>query len=74
MKISYDKSVDALNISLRAGVVFKTLEVAPEVMIDMDKKGNTLNIEILGASEKIGKKNFNKVMVGGKSIAIPAFV
>lgn len=74
MKISYDKSVDALNISLRSGVVSKTLEVAPEVMIDMDKKGNTLNIEILGASEKIGKKNFNKVTIGGKSIAIPAFV
>ena len=72
MKISYDKRVDALNVSLRSGTVAKTLEVAPEVMLDIDKKGNTLNIEILGASEKIGKKNFCKVTVGGKSLTLPA--
>jgi len=73
MKISYDKSVDALNISLRTGVVSKTVEVSPEVMLDVDKKGHTLNIEILGASEKIGKKNFGKVIVGGKTLSLPAF-
>ena len=74
MKITYDKSVDALNISLRSGVVAKTLEVASEVMLDVDKKGNTLNIEILGASEKVGKKNFKNVIIGRKSVALPAFV
>ena len=73
MKITYDKEVDALNISLRSGSVARTLEVAPEVMIDVDKKGNTLSIEIIGASEKIGKKNFSTVHIGGKSIALPAF-
>ncbi|KKW33423.1 MAG: hypothetical protein UY78_C0012G0008 [Parcubacteria group bacterium GW2011_GWA1_53_13] len=73
MKISYDKSVDALNISLRTGVVSKTVEVSPEIMLDVDKKGHTLNIEILGASEKIGKKNFGKVIVGGKTLSLPAF-
>lgn len=73
MKITYDKSVDALNISLRSGVVAKTLEVASEVMLDVDKKGNTLNIEILGASEKIGKKNFKNVIIGRKSVVLPAF-
>lgn len=74
MKITYDKNVDALNVSLRSGTVARTLEVAPEVLLDLDKKGNTLSIEILGASEKIGKKNFDKVTVGRKSLAIPALV
>jgi uncharacterized protein YuzE len=73
MKISYDKEVDALNISLRMGVVARTIEVSPEVMLDVDKKGNTLSIEIIGASEKIGRKNFGTISVGGKSVAIPAF-
>lgn len=72
MKINYDKKVDALNISLRSGVVYKTVEVAPEVMLDVDKKGNTLSIEILGASEKIGKKNFSKLEFGGKFLKLPA--
>jgi len=67
MKISYDKTVDALNVSLRTGVVAKTLEVAPEILVDVDKKGNTLNIEIIGASEKIGKKNFGKCYLKLKS-------
>ncbi|MBY0473346.1 DUF2283 domain-containing protein [Patescibacteria group bacterium] len=72
MKISYDKKVDALNLSLRSGIVSKTLEVAPEIMIDVDKSGRTLNIEILGASEKIGKKNLGTITVGEKSLMLPA--
>jgi uncharacterized protein YuzE len=71
MEITYDKEVDALNVLLRSGAVAKTLEIAPEIMMDLDKKGNTLNIEILGASEKIGKKNFSKVTVGKKSLPLP---
>jgi len=73
MKITYDKRVDALNVSLRSGTVAKTLEVAPEILLDVDRKGNTLAIEILGASEKIGKKNFGTVVVGKRSFPIPAF-
>lgn len=73
MKITYDKTVDALNIALRSGVVAHTHEVMPEVMIDVDKKGNTLSIEIIGASEKIGKKNFGTIKIGTKSIALPVF-
>ena len=61
-----------MNVSLRAGVVAKTLEIAPEILVDVDKKGNTLNIEIIGASEKIGKKNFGRVIVGKHSLALPA--
>jgi uncharacterized protein YuzE len=74
MRITYDKTVDALNLSLRSGVVAKTLEIAPEILVDLDKKGNTLNIEIIGASEKVGKKNFESVVIGTKTVALPAFV
>lgn len=73
MRITYDKTIDALNVSLRTGTVAKTLEIAPEIFLDVDIKGRTLNIEIIGASEKIGKKNFSTVMIGKKSIALPAF-
>lgn len=73
MRITYDKTVDALNIALRAGAVSKTLEIAPEIFIDVDKKGRTLNIEIIGAREKIGVRNFTSVTIGNKSVALPAF-
>lgn len=68
MKITYDKKVDALNVVLRSGVVARTLEVAPEIMLDLDKDDRPLYIEIIGASEKIGKRNFEKVAVGKQSL------
>ena len=74
MKITYDKKVDALNLVLKTGKVAKTVEIAPEVILDLDKKGNPLYLEIIGASEKVGKKNFSKITIGTKSIPIPALV
>ena len=68
MKITYDKEVDALNVVLRKGKVARTEEIAPEVLLDFDRNGNPLYLEIIGASEKIGQKHFGKVFVGEKSL------
>ena len=73
MKINYDKKVDALNVSIRPGTVAKTMEVAPEVLLDIDKKGRILNLEILGAREKVGARNFNTIYIGGKSFPMQSF-
>jgi uncharacterized protein YuzE len=72
MKITYDKVADALNVSIRPGTVAKTVEVAPEVLLDVDKKGRILNLEIIGAREKVGARNFNTVTIGGRSIPMPS--
>lgn len=72
MRITYDKRANALNVSIRPGTVAKTVEVAPEVLLDIDKKGRTLNLEILGAREKIGMKNFNTVSVGNTLVKLTA--
>lgn len=74
MKIDYDKKVDVLNLTIRSGKVAKTVEISPEVLLDLDKNGNPLYLEIIGASEKIGKRNFSKITIGNKSFAIPSFV
>ena len=71
MKISYDKEVDALNTALKKGRVARTEEIAPEVLVDFDKSGDPLYIEIIGASEKLGKANFGKVRVGDKIVSLP---
>ena len=74
MKITYDKDVDALNITLKTGSVAKTMELSPEVFLDLDKNGNPLYLEIIGASQRIGKKNFGKITIGKKLFNLPAFV
>jgi len=71
MEITYDKKVDALNLVLKKGKVSKTIEVSPEIFLDLDKNGNPLYLEIVGASEKIGNKNFSKINLGIKSLLVP---
>ena len=73
MKITYDKNVDALNITLKTGQVSKTVELSPEVFLDLDKNGNPLYLEIIGASQKIGKKNFSKITIGKNIFDLPTF-
>jgi len=56
MKITYDEAVDAVNITFRKGKVAKTLEIAKEVFLDLDKNGKPLYLEIIGAREKLGEE------------------
>lgn len=71
MKITYDSKFDALNIVLKIGKVSRTVEIAPEVFMDLDNKGIPLYIEVIGASEKIGRKNFGNINIGGKIVNLP---
>ena len=57
MKISLDTEADAINITFRQGKVHETIEIADEINLDIDENGNPLYLEIIGASEKLGKTN-----------------
>ena len=63
MEITYDSKADALNITFKEGKIAKTVEIAPEINLDLDKKNTPLYLEIIGASEKIGKKIVNEVLM-----------
>jgi len=39
------------------------VEISPEINLDLDKKNNPLYLEIIGASEKIGKKRVNEILM-----------
>ncbi|MBI4649406.1 MAG: DUF2283 domain-containing protein [Bacteroidia bacterium] len=61
MKISYDPEADAINITFREGKVNRTIEIAPEINLDLDLKNRPLYLEIIGASEKLGKTNTKEI-------------
>jgi len=61
MKFEYDKLVDALYLRLTRGKVSKTVHLKDRLNVDVDKKGNVLGIEILGASTQIPKAQINKI-------------
>lgn len=63
MKIYYDSKADALDIIFKKGKVFETREVGREMYMDVDKKGEPISLEILGASERLPMDEFNNLSV-----------
>ena len=54
MKIEYDAEVDIMYIELRDTAIEESDEVSPGVIVDYDKNGMPVGIEILDASDLLG--------------------
>ena len=52
MKIDYDPDADAMNIKLRQGNIDRTIKIDENVLMDLDKSGEIINIEILFVKER----------------------
>ena len=52
MKITYDSEMDVLRIILREAVIEESDEDKPGVILDYDKEGNIVGLEILDASRR----------------------
>lgn len=61
MNIFYDPKADALDIIFKKGKVHETREIGREMYMDVDKKGEPLSLEILGASERLPLDEFNNL-------------
>lgn len=53
MKVTYDPEVDILRILFRDVPIEESDEDKPGVIIDYDKDGNVVGLEVLNASERI---------------------
>ncbi len=54
MKVRYDPEVDVLTIALSDAPVEESDEDKPGVILDYDKSGNVVGLEILDASKRMG--------------------
>ena len=63
MNINYDKIADAIYMTLRKGKVAKTVEMEERLVVDVDKKGNILGIELLDAGNQLQKNMRNGIPV-----------
>jgi uncharacterized protein YuzE len=59
MKINYDKEVDVINIRFSDAEIYETNEDKSGIIIDYDKEGNIIEIEVLNAS----KHNYNPLKI-----------
>lgn len=55
MKIIYDKETDTLSIILRNGKVTESDEVREGLVLDYDKSGRLLSLELLDASHHVNQ-------------------
>jgi uncharacterized protein YuzE len=57
MKVIYDRDTDTLSIILRPGKVADSDEVREGLIMDYDKIGKLISIELLDASEQVNRPN-----------------
>jgi len=53
MKVTYDADVDILRILFRDAPIEESDEDKPGVILDYDKEGNIVGLEVLNASRRV---------------------
>lgn len=53
MKVIYDPEVDVLRIIFRNAAIEESDEDKPGVILDYDKDGNIVGLEVLNASQRV---------------------
>ena len=61
MKTVYEKLTDVLYLRAKYGKVRKTIKINNHTLIDLDKKGSLIGIEVLDASKHVPKELIKSV-------------
>ncbi|PIN90134.1 DUF2283 domain-containing protein [Candidatus Pacearchaeota archaeon CG10_big_fil_rev_8_21_14_0_10_32_14] len=61
MKINFDKKHDIMRIKFQDSGYDKSREVDDGIVIDIDKKGKIIAIEILDVSQKMSKESISEL-------------
>ena len=69
VQVEYDKKADALYIWVRKGKYDISEELAENVILDLDKTGRIIGIEVLDASKNIGQELVTKIIATEKIAA-----
>ena len=62
VRVEYDQKADAMYIWLRKAKYDISEELAENVIIDLDKNGRIIGIEVLDASKNLGKELVTKIL------------
>lgn len=68
-RVEYDSKSDAMYIWLRKAKYDISEELAENVIMDLDKKGRIIGIEILDVSRTLGEELTNKILGSEKVVA-----
>jgi uncharacterized protein YuzE len=68
-RVEYDSKGDAMYIWLRKARYDISEELAENVIIDLDKKGRIIGIEILDVSKTLGEELTNRILDSERVVA-----
>jgi uncharacterized protein YuzE len=71
MKVIYDPDKDILQISFSESTVEETTKIAPELVLDYDKDGDLIGLEIRKASTKVENPYAIAYVVGEANVDKP---
>ena len=70
MKVTYDSKVDVLRVLFSNAPIEESDEDKPGVILDYDKDGNIVGVEILDAQKRLGEKeNVRQVELEGMALS-----
>jgi len=69
IKVEYDSKADAMYIWLRKAKYEISEELAENVIIDLDKNGRIIGIEILDAARNLGSELVGKILKTERLVA-----
>ncbi|MDP2896740.1 MAG: DUF2283 domain-containing protein [bacterium] len=72
MKVTYDPEVDVLRILFSSAPIEESDEDKPGVILDYDKDGNVVGMEILDASERMENPQVMEYAIASEGRARPA--
>ncbi len=61
MKVKVDKENDALYFRIDENSIIESEEVRPDVILDFDKNGNVVGIELLGIKKIIPEEELSSI-------------
>ena len=62
VRVEYDEKADAMYVWVRRGKYDVSEELAENVILDLDKKGRIIGIEVLDASKNLGKELVSRIL------------
>jgi uncharacterized protein YuzE len=72
VKVIYDKETDTLSIILRPGNAAESDEARPGLILDYDRSGGLLSIEVLDASQQVkAPQSVEFTLAGGEGAKTP---
>jgi uncharacterized protein YuzE len=70
MKVTYDSEVDVLHVLFSNAPIEESDEDKPGVILDYDKDGNIVGVEILDAQKRLGgRENVREVELEGVALS-----